>query len=81
MVHLKTLIRKEHITLKEQVIKQLERQEKTMKFNYLVEVTYRDNSIKTKIFNYKEYEQANNYHNRMNSLWGSNIKKVVTKKI
>ena len=41
MVHLKTLIRKEDTTLKEQAIKQLERQGKTMKLSSMF-VMFRD---------------------------------------
>lgn len=52
-----------------------------MKFNYLVEVEYRDGSVRAKLFNYKEFDKANRYHSRMENSWGKSIKKVTTKRI
>tara|TARA_R100000234_G_C5002761_1_gene181142 strand:- start:2771 stop:2926 length:156 start_codon:yes stop_codon:yes gene_type:complete len=50
-------------------------------FNYLVEVEYRDGSVRAKLFNYKEADKANRYHSRMESTWGKSIKRVTTKRI
>ena len=81
MVDQETLTSVEAITLNVRVTKQLERQVKTMMFNYLVEVEYRDGSVRAKLFNYKEADKANRYHSRMENSWGKSIKKVTTKRI
>ncbi len=81
MVDQETLTSVEAIMLNVQVTKQLERQVKIMMFNYLVEVEYRDGSVRAKLFNYKEADKANRYHSRMESTWGKSIKRVTTKRI
>ena len=52
-----------------------------MNYKYVVEVEYKDGSVKSKMFKRSEFDRVNNYHGRMQSAWGKGIKKVVTKKI
>ena len=52
-----------------------------MNYKYVVEVEYKDGSVKSKMFKRNEFDRVNNYHGRMQSAWGKGIKKVVTKKI
>ena len=52
-----------------------------MNYKYVVEVEYKDGSVKSKMFKRNEFDKVNNYHGRMQSAWGKGIKKVVTKTI
>jgi hypothetical protein len=61
--------------------KQSENREKIMNYKYVVEVEYKDGSVKSKMFKRNEFDRVNNYHGRMQNAWGKGIKKVVTKKI
>ena len=69
------------ITLNVLATRQSENRGNIMSYKYVVEVEYKDGSVKSKMFKRNEFDKVNNYHGRMQSAWGKGIKKVVTKKI
>ena len=53
-----------------------------MTFNYVVEVHYRDGTMKSKLFTGPSaFDKANKYHEANRATWGGLVKKVISKRI